>query len=1170
VAGPKEGTKLTHTLRDFKGVNTQASRQNIGDDQFAWLENVFPLGYGNMLSIAGPSGILGSWPTGTATFFQSYNLNDTPILIVFTNTGGGYSINLETNAVTQFAADGTFSDAGTVATSWSDTQILIIDPANGYFTYDGTTLTQVTGTIQTVVVTLPGSGYTSVPTLTIAAPGSGTTATATASLQVVLATASAAGTSYQANDILTLVGGTFVTAAQFEISAVNPSTGAITGFNIINTGQYSVIPTGSVAVTGGFGTGATFTLSFGVGPVTITNPGTGYTANAAVTLSGGSGSGASLTADVSVAPSNGVQIATYASRVWIANANRTIIFSAPGSFTDFSSANAGGSFVMTDSTLINVITALYSANNYLYIFGKTSINVVSGVQVVSGNTVFSNTNITASIGTNQFTSITPYYRGLAFATNYGFYILNGTTCEKISNDLDGYFTTLPAGVIPISGGYFVTHENICLGFLAYTNDLTYSANPRALLAIYFNKKWTFSSQGDNLTFCCTALYNGIPVLYGTDGTNFYSLLTNDNIFGVYTFRYEHLIVSKLWDMGATTREKEVIKFGLETTVAAYYPYPTIGIVDTEQSTNFNYWNFYPGNVSGTLNYAFNKTDIEVSGKYIGVRLSDQYPNIHYNAFHIQYEMRADWTTLPTFAGLPPFFPPAPTPTPTPAPTPTPTPAPNPGILTAVAGNEQTTETWVGAAGATSYNLYWSLVSGTGTAGTKISGITATTYVHTGLTDGTTYYYVVTAVNAAGESGPSNQASATPFAASVYVSLNSSGDTLAQLTKASNGQLSALSPEYITGGNNIQALTISPDGISLYGSSVGSQTLNVFSRSIASGLCTYVTTLGGFSNSPGGSGVSPDGKNLYVAAGGTIHQYARDLSGNLTALQVVAEVVITGNGSGYTSVPIISFTGGGGSGATAIAVVSGGRVTGINVTSGGSGYTSAPSVIFSGGGGSGASANAHTFLSSTDASSVVCHPNGIDVYVASTGSLVNLPGNITHFTRGISGELLIAGSAACGASNGYQSIIVSPKGVLYCTNSYDNTISIYAIGGANPIQLGTSPVGVGTNPYFTCTSKDGNYLYVSNTGDSTISQFSIGAGGALTSLASPTVSTGTSTSPRAIAASADGKYLYVVINGGAPLYGVGQFSIGTGGLLTPLSPYELTLTAGTVPYQIICT
>jgi fibronectin type 3 domain-containing protein len=48
--------------------------------------------------------------------------------------------------------------------------------------------------------------------------------------------------------------------------------------------------------------------------------------------------------------------------------------------------------------------------------------------------------------------------------------------------------------------------------------------------------------------------------------------------------------------------------------------------------------------------------------------------------------------------------------------------------------------------------------------TTVKSPSATSYTDTGLTNGTTYYYVVTAVNSAGESGNSSQVSATPQAA----------------------------------------------------------------------------------------------------------------------------------------------------------------------------------------------------------------------------------------------------------------------------------------------------------------------------------------------------------------------------------------------------------------------
>lgn len=55
---------------------------------------------------------------------------------------------------------------------------------------------------------------------------------------------------------------------------------------------------------------------------------------------------------------------------------------------------------------------------------------------------------------------------------------------------------------------------------------------------------------------------------------------------------------------------------------------------------------------------------------------------------------------------------------------------------------------------------------------------------------------------------------------------------------------------------------------------------------------------------------------------------------------------------YTSAPAVSFTGGGGTGATATASIAAGLVDSVTVTAPGTGYTSPPDVVFTGGGGAG--------------------------------------------------------------------------------------------------------------------------------------------------------------------------------------------------------------------------
>jgi len=74
-----------------------------------------------------------------------------------------------------------------------------------------------------------------------------------------------------------------------------------------------------------------------------------------------------------------------------------------------------------------------------------------------------------------------------------------------------------------------------------------------------------------------------------------------------------------------------------------------------------------------------------------------------------------------------------------------------------------------------------------------------------------------------------------------------------------------------------------------------------------------------------------------------------------SLTGVGGCVVTAGGSGYTSPPMVTISGDG-AGATAVAVLTGGAVTSIQMTAWGTGYTNA-TVGFAGGGGSGAAATA---------------------------------------------------------------------------------------------------------------------------------------------------------------------------------------------------------------------
>ncbi|MFM7109418.1 MAG: autotransporter-associated beta strand repeat-containing protein [Planctomycetaceae bacterium] len=126
------------------------------------------------------------------------------------------------------------------------------------------------------------------------------------------------------------------------------------------------------------------------------------------------------------------------------------------------------------------------------------------------------------------------------------------------------------------------------------------------------------------------------------------------------------------------------------------------------------------------------------------------------------------------------------------------------------------------------------------------------------------------------------------------------------------------------------------------------------KALASGTVIGTTT-GGVTVYGGGVTINTNGYNstitpALVAASGT----------------GVSAVAITNAGSGYVAPPLVTITGGGGTGATGFATIANGTISGISIVNPGTGYTSAPTVTLSGGGGSGATFGTVTMAANTAA------------------------------------------------------------------------------------------------------------------------------------------------------------------------------------------------------------
>lgn len=571
-----EQKKSYFVSKDFKGINTKNNRTAIDQDNFAWLENAQPIGFGNIKVVNAPSNVANVAFANTVTYLASANINNDEYVFAFQEDGSAQYVNIDTNTQGNLAAANTFSNANVQIAQWKNDRILIIDPNNGYKTWDGTNLNSI-GSVGLVTINNGGANYVS-PIVTFDAPG---------------------------------------------------EAGGVTA------------------------TGEAVLLGNTISQIIVTEAGYGYTSapNITITDSGG-GSGANVTC--ALFNQNGTSIATFSGRTWIAD-GRTVYYSAADTFNDFTTVSSGF-LTITDSTLRTDIAAIVSANNFLYIFGEDSINVFSDVRVnsVTGETIFTNTNVSASIGSSYKEAIFPYFRSMLFINRYGIYALVGATTSKISDDIDGLIEQVDF-TEPITGGQVLVNNILCA---AWTFTIDESGTKRKVQAVFFDRKWFLTSQGDSITRTVSSVQGGNIVLYGTTGSNlikFYQSATD----GI-----DWEVVTALWPMGDPIRDKQALKVGIEGTLtAANIQFLCYVDSENQQSPPISFqngvlWLNNSGNpiswtnnssvviswvsqfVQGADNYFLYRSDAKMYGKYLGLTLTGNTVPFTINGFQLEHELRA--------------------------------------------------------------------------------------------------------------------------------------------------------------------------------------------------------------------------------------------------------------------------------------------------------------------------------------------------------------------------------------------------------------------------------------------------------------------------------------------------------------------------------------------------
>ena len=178
-----------------------------------------------------------------------------------------------------------------------------------------------------------------------------------------------------------------------------------------------------------------------------------------------------------------------------------------------------------------------------------------------------------------------------------------------------------------------------------------SSSSRYIQAIFFEKKWFFTSASDTLAYTASAPLAGKINLYGSDGTSCVRLYA-DSSSAINSY-----VQTSLNPMKDPIRTKQALKVGIEATLTNAAEITVT--VDSERgsslpvllgelvtwlnnSSNAIAWK---NNSNATISwyggggYTLYKTDAKQWGKYLGMTVTSTGANFVINGFEYEHELR---------------------------------------------------------------------------------------------------------------------------------------------------------------------------------------------------------------------------------------------------------------------------------------------------------------------------------------------------------------------------------------------------------------------------------------------------------------------------------------------------------------------------------------------------